>query len=138
LNVKRWIQRLATEAVARLFDEIHGRLEDFEARILEFTDLERTVGRELERLKGLTDEIDHRIERGNKIWRQIRARERRAEGLEELEESDQLSFGDEEGGGVEGLSPVSEGLDDYRPTLRPHQEVGKALARQYLEGKTLG
>jgi len=89
------------------------------------TQLERT-------LNAITEEIDVRIERGNKIWRQIRARERReekrAEEQGEFDEDQQVFDFDGAGGQPEGMQGMSPFVAAPESSLQPHEEAAKALA----------
>ena len=95
-------------------------------------ELEITFERDLDRFKALTDEIDARIDRGNKIWRQIRARERaqaeRQEYEGEEEEDEQLHFEHGTGSNGQGVRPMYGDMAPPGATLQPYQEVARRIA----------
>lgn len=87
MSIKQWIRGLALETTAADIFKVRQELKEVWQRLEGLTDLERTLKHEHERLKITLDVIDQRIEKGNAIWRQIRARERREQEREdELEE----------------------------------------------------
>ena len=137
MSISKWIKRLALEVVQELLEKRLEKLErkyDVLKDLLEASsEMERTVALEFQRLKALTDEIDARIERGNQIWRQIRARERREEKsreLEEFEDPDQelLPF-DGARGFKEGVPNMPPDVAAARASIQPHEEVARALAQ---------
>lgn len=85
-------------------------------------------------LRVMAEELDERIDRGNKIWRRIRARERaeeeRAEFEEESETDSDLPLFDGNGSGAEGVHPVRNYLEDPPVSQQGYRAVGRALARR--------
>jgi hypothetical protein len=85
-------------------------------------------------LRIMAEELDERIDRGNKIWRKIRASEyyekEREEREGEAESYPNLSLFDGESGQGEGVQPVHPGLAHRQDAESKAQEVGKALARR--------
>ena len=138
MGIKRWIKTIATEAVQEKIDHVHAILDAEMAKNQRVMDLARDVERELDRLKALTDEIDARIDRGNKLWRAIRARERRAAELEEVEGFDDPRQGflplDGGGGEEDGLPDMPDVLEDGHEHLAPHERFAKEFARSLLTG----
>lgn len=86
----------------------------------------------------MAEELDERIDRGNKIWRRIRSREVAEAERRELEgesESDgQVSFFDGEGGEPEGVPSMFGDLAPPGARLQPHQVVAREIARR-IAGK---
>ena len=126
--IGRWIKRIVSEELADHHLGMVARIETFEK---EADDTSRTVNGELNRLRALTDEIEVRIERGNKIWRQVRAAEVRLEKLaggEDVDEPDgQLPLGDGEFGGGEGVPPLHPDLDPDPPYIQAAKEYARSL-----------
>lgn len=134
MGIKRWIRDLSRDAVGSDIIVLNRRLDDVTERISALTDLERTLLHERERLSLTLDVINERIENGNRLWRAIRARERReeqrAEGDEEQDPYPQLQLFDEAGGSGEGLPPMHRPVDRAGKPLTAAQEVGQAIARR--------
>ena len=126
--IERWIKRVVSEELASHHLAMVARIETFET---EQDETSRTINGELSRLRALTDEIEVRIERGNKIWRQVRAAEVRLEKLGEREDDaeseGQLPLGDEEFGGGEGVPPVREDLDPDPPYIQAAKEYARSI-----------
>lgn len=138
MNIVKWIRNLAKQ---ELEEQMAGILK-IEDRVIELereiTDLSRTASREIERIRILSDEIDQRIERGNKIWRAIRAREVRATEREELEgelDADQgvlPLYAD--GSGEVRMPNLPHGVEDPDQHLAPYERFARDFARQVASG----
>lgn len=104
--------------------EIKARLREIEERL----DAQAKAGRLM------AEEMEERIDRGNKVWRRIRASEYYEKQRQDSEEDEDPGFdlpsGDGEGGGPEGVQylPPRMGWPGRPPTKA--QEMGKALARR--------
>jgi len=116
-----WVSRKRFQDLEYRVSEIDSIIDDVLKRV---TESERTLHEEIQRFKALNDEIDYRIERGNARWREIRARERRQE---ELEESERLSEGDARGSDQEEVFPMHGGMAES--THSPVEAARRALAR---------
>jgi hypothetical protein len=108
--------------------ELAARITDLELRC---TKLERD-------LSGAFEYMENRIDRGNQVWRQIRARERREEiDAEDEGESDPRQGVlplDEGGSGEERLRPLSADLEPGTPEP-PYVEAARLIAEQ-IRGNT--
>lgn len=115
-----WVSRKRIEAVEEELARVSATLRKITDAI---SDRERTWDGTLKTFEALTDEIDSRIERGNQIWRQVRARERREEKLEEPEGDPE---GDARGGETEGVPALRTGV--AADTIHPVEAARRALA----------
>lgn len=86
----------------------------------------------------MAEEMDERIDRGNKVWRRIRAKESRdAERREiegEEEPSGELPLFDAPGGQPEGVRPMYGDMGGGGQALQPHQIVARQIARNIAGG----
>lgn len=112
------------DRVRLLEDEIHKLLKGLGERLDE----------QERRTRLMVEEMDERIDRGNKIWRKIRSHEyyaqQREDGDEDEDANLEFHFGNGEGGPPEELPAVHPGMGWPRRTPSKAQEVGKALARR--------
>ena len=122
--LRRWIQRIVEE----LMKAQVARWEALEQEVYQEIQIFREAVREYDKT---IEETQERIDRGNKIWRKIRAREKyqeiRAEEEgwdDELPESD---AGGSEGQGMLALHPGVEGLSRPEPGW---EEKKRALNRR--------
>ena len=123
------------EAQARRVRELLRGLEDLEAEIKRrFTDLEESVDLQAKTVRLMSEELEERIDRGNKIWRKIRASEyyekERAESEDESGADYDLFTGDEMVGGTEAVPPMHRSMGHPRETATKAREVGQAIARR--------
>lgn len=118
----------------KLESRVERLLDEFVKLSQTVTDRTREWDHRLERFEALTEEIDARIDRGNKLWRRIRAREvreaERAEDEGEAEEDPQLHFEHGEGSNGEGVYSMYGDMARPGNALQPHQQVARALALQ--------
>lgn len=131
-----------TETVKVLLEAQSERVTEV---LREARELEREINRALqevgERLAGqektirlMAEEMEERIDRGNKIWRKIRASEYYEKQREEGEDDGQafLDFHPGNGGGgeAEELPPLHPALAHRRHAATKAREVGRAIARR--------
>jgi len=135
LSIRSWILGRFQERVITL--EVQTDLLEDEIETLRsvWTEKERTYEAQLARFEALTEEIDERIDRGNKIWRAIRARERREEVDEDLDDPRQLHLLDGEGGEGEGVPPLHSDMAAPGTSLPPHKEIARQIAGQIIGSK---
>ena len=123
-QIERRIERLEAQN-DRLVEE-HLKLSQL------VTDRAREWEAQLKRFEALTEEIDERIDRGNKLWRRVRARERREEEREEYEgeeeEDEQLHLEHGTGSNGQGVRPMFGDLAPPGAPLQPYQEVARRIA----------
>jgi len=100
-------------------------MEQVSALTVRVTELERT-------LHGIVEEVEARIDRGNKIWRQIRARERREaesfdseDGDDQEREDEQVPLFDDPRGRGYGVPSMPGGMANNTPY---HEQVRQRLA----------
>lgn len=135
MSIRTWIQKIAAEVVDDAWHPITADLGDAKLALERVTELERKVERELSRLENLTEVIDARIEKGNQIWRQIRARERREEiQAEEEEWDDEVSGGNAGGGNGQGMLPLHGHMEPPPREVPLHIRVAEDLARRIAGG----
>jgi len=99
-----------------------------------FRDVEERLEAHQRAVRLMAEELDERIDRGNKIWRKIRASEYYEANRDRSEEDEdanfELHFGNGEGSPEEGVPTVHQSMVwPGRPPTKA-QEVGKALARR--------
>lgn len=124
-----WVSRKRIEAIEARIDYLSEAVSTF---LEDVQKSERRIQEEIQRFKQLNDEIDYRIERGNKRWREIRARERREE---ESDESEGLPEGDARGSEQEELFPMHGGMEES--TLHPVEAARRSFARAIASNPTL-
>lgn len=108
--------------------ETKRSLEVFHERWIE---LNNRADEQISRLERVLDEVEHRIDRGNKIWRQIRAREsREAEREEEEGWEDELPEGDAGGGREQRVLPLHESMGTFSGTTAEWEEKKRAVNRR--------
>ena len=96
----------------------------FQELVLKVEALER-------RWNGLLEELDDRIDRGNKAWRRIRAKERRQEVAEEEEDwDDDVPRGDARGGNGQGVLPLPNGVEARPSGNAAWEDARRALNRR--------
>lgn len=125
----------AIEAQNKRIKELSEKLWDLEADVTRrLMGLDDRLGVSESQVRLMAEEMEERIDRGNKIWRKIRASEyyeRLQEERDEDEEPDpQLYLEHGNGGAREGMQAMHRGLGHIRPTATKAREVGKALARR--------
>lgn len=136
-------QSAELEAVKDLLESQNGRIRDLlrELRSLEdqvertFRDWEERVGTTEKRVRLMAEEMEERIDRGNKIWRRIRASQRyeeeHSDGEEEPEEEAQYLLPVDGNGSQRSRLPSMYGdLGIPGNPLQPYQEIARALARR--------
>lgn len=120
-----------TKRVREVLATIEALETDIKAR---FREVEERVEAQGKHVRLMAEEMEERIDRGNKIWRKIRASEyydrQREEGEEDENAGDDLPLFDGTSGQREGLPPVHQGLGRIGRPPSPAQEMGKALARR--------
>lgn len=101
-------------------------------------DLEERVERLERRWQGLLEDLDERIDRGNKAWRRARAgeaaarrREEPQEDLAEPGEDENLPLFDGQGGDGGGVWAMPDSLG--RPTLPSPEQAGRAYAEAVIQ-----
>ena len=134
MSIREWILGPWPEEIARLAKVIEATDAETEALAQAWTEKERSLDRQLDRLQALTEEIDERIDRGNKIWRAIRARERREEVAEDGEDPRQLHLLDGEGSGEEGMPSVHQHVEIPGRPVPAHKEIARQMARNLIGG----
>ena len=97
-------------------------------------DLQERLERLERTLSSVVEEIEARIDRGNKLWRAIRARESAAEEREESEDIPNppqhvLPF-DDERSGVERVRPMYGDMAGSGEEPKPHQVVAREIAHR--------
>lgn len=113
-------------------------IQDFEALNLEiraqFREIDERRDAQDKAIRLMAEEMEERIDRGNKIWRKIRASEyyeRQREDSGEDEDSNfDLPFGNGESGAPEAMPAVHPRVGWLGRPPTKAQEVGKALARR--------
>lgn len=129
-----WLRSEIDHQNKRVRDLI-GSLEGLERDV---RDELRTLGQRIEEsersVRLMAEEMDERIDRGNKIWRRIRARERAEEERQEFEgeepTSEDLSLFDGAGGNGQGMPPMYGDLGAPGTHLQPHQQIAREIARK--------
>ena len=134
MSIKGWIRKTALEATKDFLADLKGFLAQAEDLQRQVTGLAREVQDELHKLKAATEEIDHRIERGNQIWRNIRAAERRQEILEEEEEWDEVPRGDEGGSDPRQMQLLPEDMGPTPGDRDFHLAVAAEIAQRIASG----
>lgn len=121
------------DRIAAVLEELRGLERQI---VLQLDEVRERLERQDRRLSIALEEIDERIDRGNKIWRKIRARERYAEGQEEDEDGGFEFPGEHvEGSPGQGVLPLR---DDVAPTPgeRPfHLAVAEEMAMRIAMGE---
>jgi len=135
LSIRSWILGRFPERVTTLEGQTDSLGDEVETLRSVWMEKERTYEAQLARFEALTEEIDERIDRGNKIWRAIRARERRQEVLEDFDDPQQLHLLDGEGGEGEGVPPMHPDLAAPGTSLPPHKEIARQIAGQIIGSK---
>lgn len=85
----------------------------------------------------MAEEMEERIDRGNTIWRRIRAAQRYEERVEEDEgqpDAEQLFLGDASAGAQEGMPSMYGDMAYPGEALKPWQQVARSIAHQ-IAGK---
>lgn len=86
----------------------------------------------------LQEDLDDRIERGNKAWKRVRSAERREEVRLELEgedaQSPELHLFDEPGGEPERVPSMYGDLANAGQPPAPHQQVARDIAQKIAGG----
>lgn len=125
----------AIEAQNKRIKELSEKLWDLEADVTRrLMGLDDRLGVSESQVRLMAEEMEERIDRGNKIWRKIRASEyyeRLQEERDEDEDPDpQLYL--EHGNGSQGerLPPVHRGVGHIGPSSTKAREVAQALARR--------
>lgn len=127
--------REAIENQARRVSEILRTIDEVNSETKRrFRELEENIQAHEKAVRLMAEEMEERIDRGNKIWRKIRASEYYASQRQESDEDEdpnfELHFGNGAGSQEETMPAVHPGLGwPRRPTTKA-QEVGKALARR--------
>lgn len=86
----------------------------------------------------LQEDIDERIERGNKAWRRVRSAQRVEEQRLELEGEEppgpELHLFDEPGGEPERVPSMYGDMGDAGQSPAPHQQVAREIAQRIAGG----
>lgn len=123
------------ESTAARVRKILGEIDAIQAEVSQrFRDMEDRFLDNEKNFRLMVEEIDERIERGNKVWRKIRAAqeyEARAQDESEYDESDgQLPLGHGGGGQAEGVSPLHPNMGRAEPELPHHEQIRRQIANQ--------
>lgn len=117
--------------VRELLEEIRALELDFKAALRQ---LQERADKQDKSVRLMAEELEERIDRGNKIWRKIRASEYYEKQREDGEDDEQavLEFLSEHGNGgeAEAVPPLHRHMGQPRTTTSTAREVGKALARR--------
>jgi len=119
--------------------DVLQEMRDLEVEIRRrFQELEDNQDAQGKAVRIMAEELEERIDRGNKIWRKIRASEYYEKQREDSEEDEQaiLEFyqGNGESGPAEELPPVHRGMGHIGSAHTTAREVGQAIARR-IAGK---
>ena len=118
--------------ILALGQQVTKLLDEFLKLSQTVTDRTREWDAHLKRFEALTEEIDARIDRGNKLWRRIRAREEREKEREEYEgeeeEGEQLHLEHGTGSNGQGVRPMYGDMAAPGTTLQPYQEIARRIA----------
>lgn len=123
------------EGQSRRVKELLRALDDLETEVKRrFTDLEENVDLQAKTVRLMSEELEERIDRGNKIWRKIRAAEyyerERADSEDDEDASYDLFSGNGEGRAPEELPPMHRNVGDPRSASSTARQVGQAIARR--------
>jgi len=123
------------EKQSKRIRDVLREMRDLEMEIKRrFQELEDGLDSQGKAVRLMAEEVDERIDRGNKIWRKIRASEYYEKQREDSEEDEQPAFdfypGNGEGGPQETMPPVHRGVGHIGAAHTTAREVGQALARR--------
>jgi seryl-tRNA synthetase len=110
----------------REYDALLDKVADLES---EGKGLRETVQQVRHEWKVLWEELEDRIDRGNKAWRRVRRAQQSADDGMEEEEDYPLPEEHVAGGNGQGMLPLSNGVEPESPR---HEQVARAYAQGIL------
>lgn len=117
--------------VRDLLAEVDGLKTEIHTR---FRELEERTDSQARQVRLMAEEMEERIDRGNKVWRKIRASEYYEAQRQDREEDEDPSFdfysGDGEGGNGEELPPLHQNVGRLGRPPSKAAALGKDLARR--------